>query len=155
MQTLAKQSARKQANNQPPDQPAKQSTSQPATLMPFKHLLLPAMCLSLSLSLSLCLSNILQRVVWWAYKLAASPRGGRSEQACSQPAERSGQFPSKQRGILSQADNDHLACQPAGHTAKLVAGQSARGRPARRPSSQLACLPANHPPRSHRGNSHL
>ena len=51
-ESLANQPARSQANNYPPDQPAGQSNSQSAIRMPFKHLFVPAMRLSLSLSLS-------------------------------------------------------------------------------------------------------
>ena len=46
-ETLANQPARSEANKQPPYPPARQSASQPAIRMPPKHLLLPAMRLSL------------------------------------------------------------------------------------------------------------
>ena len=46
-ETLANQPARGKANKQPSYPPFRQSASQPAIRMPFKHLLLPAMRLSL------------------------------------------------------------------------------------------------------------
>ena len=46
-ETLANQPARGEANKQPSYPPARQSASQPAIRMPFRHLLLPAMRLSL------------------------------------------------------------------------------------------------------------
>ena len=50
--SLANQTARSQANKDPPDQPAGQSNSQSAIRMPFKHLFFPAMRFSPSRFLS-------------------------------------------------------------------------------------------------------
>ena len=189
-ETLANQPPGSQANKQPPGPLARQSASQPAIRTPFKHLLLPAMRISLypsspsrpppllslsfpcslsilfpfpfafSLSLPLCpVVRHLQGVARRTHNFATNPRGGWCKQASNQPAERGGQFGSKQRGSLKHADNEQPARRPAGHTAKLSSGQPARGRPARRPSSQLVCLsasqPASQPARIHRGNSCL
>ena len=108
------------------------------------------------LALRLCLFvRHLQGVARRTHNFATNPRGGWCKQASNQPAERGGQFGSKQRGNLKHADNEQPARRPASHTAKLSSGQPARGRPARRPSSQLVCLsasqPANQQARVHRG----
>ena len=113
-----------------------------------------------SLSFPLCpVVRHLQGVARQTHNFATNPRGGWCKQASNHPAERGGQFGSKQRGSLKHADNEQPARRPAGHTAKLSSGQPARGRPARRPSSQLVCpsasQPASQPARIHRGNSCL